>query len=138
MKMSKETGKALKELSVAIKTMVPPSGGEAHIGKAKTAAMKLRSMLKSERGLWEGTNLVEAIPAVTVASLLVDVVSCTQQLAESIQELSSLAEFKNKDHKVAPHNQTSSTPLETLQSCDSDNSGPHHVITINHTATATQ
>lgn len=130
MKMSTETGKCLKELSVAMKRMIPPLGAEGHISIAKSEAMKLSSMLKSETEEWEkGTNLLEAIiPAVTVASLLMDVVSCTEQLAESMKELSSLANFKNKDHntKVAPQNQTG----------DSEDVGPHHhVVTIIHTTT---
>ncbi|KAK7257586.1 hypothetical protein RIF29_31657 [Crotalaria pallida] len=132
-KMSTETGKALKELAVAINKMVPPSVAEQHMTKSKIAAMNLLTTLKI--GLFEGTNLVEAIPVVTVASLLVDVVYCTDKLAESINELSSLAKFKNKDCKVAPQHLTSPKKKEAQQPFDCDNSGCNYVIEINQAAT---
>ncbi|OIW08466.1 hypothetical protein TanjilG_03142 [Lupinus angustifolius] len=91
-KMSTETGKALKELAVAI-------------------------------------------PTVTVASLLVEMVSCTDELAESIHELSSLAKFKNKDCKVAPQHPTGPKQKEAQQPFDCDNNASHHVIEINRAAT---
>ncbi|KAF7823187.1 aluminum-activated malate transporter 2-like [Senna tora] len=119
MKMSKETGNALKELAEAISKMVVPSCAEPHISKSKMGAMNLRSKLTTE--LKEGANILEAIPAVTVAWLLVDVVSCTEKLAESIQELSSQAKFKNKEVKVAPE-----------ESQELPNTTPNHVIiTVN-------
>ncbi|KAI4322475.1 hypothetical protein L6164_022167 [Bauhinia variegata] len=104
--------------------MVPPSAAESHISKSKIAAMNLRGML--ETGLWEDTNLLEAIPVVTLASLLVDVVSCTEKLAESIKELATLAKFNNVDRKFAPDEQQKLQPADAR-----DNKPPHHVITIN-------
>ena len=127
--MSTETGKALKELAVAISKMAPPSSADPHMTKSKVATMNLLTMLRT--GLWEGANLFEAIPDVTVASLLVDVVSCTDRLLEAIHELSTLAKFKNKDSEVAPENLPSSQQHEAQQPYDCDNSGPHHVIEIN-------
>ncbi|KAK7324834.1 hypothetical protein VNO77_28708 [Canavalia gladiata] len=129
MKMSKETGKALKELAVAIHEMIPPSAADSHIAKSKIAATNLRSMIKI--GLWEDTNFFEVIPVLTVASLLVDVVSCTETLAESIQELSTLAKFKNKDSKIVAENPKIPHQEEGPKSSCCHNSEPHHVITIN-------
>nr|KYP39387.1 hypothetical protein KK1_039325 [Cajanus cajan] len=93
MKMSTETGKALKKLAVAIHKMIPPSSADTHIAKSKVAATSLRSIIKT--GLWEETNLFDVIPVLTVASLLVDVVSYTERLAYLIQELATLAKFEN-------------------------------------------
>ncbi|KAK7272255.1 hypothetical protein RJT34_28736 [Clitoria ternatea] len=127
MRMGTESGKALKELAVAIHKMVPPSGADPHIAKSKIAATNLRSIIKA--GLWEDTTLLEVIPVLTVASLLVDVVSCTERLAESIQELSTLAKFKNKDSEVvAEHSESEGTQQEEpdQQPCCCDNIGPHH------------
>ncbi|KAK7261167.1 hypothetical protein RIF29_27472 [Crotalaria pallida] len=134
-KMSTETGKALKELAVAIQQMIPPSAADSHIAKSKIASMNLKSILNNSR-LWEDTtNLFEAIPIMTVASLLVDLVSCTEKLAESIQELSTLAKFKNiiSDSKVAPENLNCLLhhQEEAPVTLNCDESGPHHVITIN-------
>ncbi|KAK7371197.1 hypothetical protein VNO78_36765 [Psophocarpus tetragonolobus] len=122
--MSTETGRALKELAMAIHKMIPPSSADTHIAKSKIAATNLRSIMKT--GLWEDTNLFEIIPGLTVASLLVDVVSCTERLAESIKELSTLAKFKNKDSTVVAEQPQEE---EYPQPC-SDNSGPQHVIAI--------
>lgn len=124
-KMSTEAGKALKELAMAIHKMIPPSAANPHIAKSKIAATNLRSIMKT--GLWEDTNLFEVIPVLTVASLLLHVVSCTEKLAESIQELSTLAKFKNQDSEFVPK---SPQQKETPQPC-CHNSGPHHVVTIN-------
>nr|KYP33771.1 hypothetical protein KK1_045350 [Cajanus cajan] len=93
MKMSTETGKALKKLAVAIHKMIPPSSADTHIANSKVATTSLRSIIKT--GFWEETNLFDVFPVLTVASLLVDVVSCTERLAESIQELATLAKFEN-------------------------------------------
>ncbi|MED6108567.1 hypothetical protein PIB30_025390 [Stylosanthes scabra] len=141
--MSKETGKALKELAISIQNMIPPSSSAyTQIDKSKVAAINLKSMVKSNS--LEGTNFFEVIPVVTVASLLLDVVSCTEKLAESIQELSTLAKFKNKDNKVVAEDSNSPCeeedhPQETC-SCENNGLAPLHiyhdvVITINPSPT---
>ncbi|KAJ6947797.1 hypothetical protein NC651_002227 [Populus alba x Populus x berolinensis] len=88
-----ESGKALKELALAIKIMVPPSSADSHIENAKSAAKNIKSLLKS--GIWEDIDLLKVIPGVTVASLLIDVVTCTEKISESIYELASKAQFKS-------------------------------------------
>ncbi|MED6193200.1 hypothetical protein PIB30_016931 [Stylosanthes scabra] len=124
MEISKETGKALKELSVSVQKMIPPHEANPSIERSKIVAMKLKSILKS--GLWEGTNLFEDIPIMSVTYLLLDVVSCTEKLAESINELSIQAKFKNKDAKVVASNNCPPTLDE-----EKNNGGVHHhVITI--------
>jgi len=125
--MSIETGKALKQLSISIHKMIPPTSAETHIATSMIYATNLRSMIKTK--LWEDTNLFEVVPVVTVASLLLDVVSSTEKLAESIQELSTLAKFKNKESKVAADDKK-----DVPQTC-SDSSGPQHVIIINQPST---
>ena len=107
--------------------MIPPTSAETHIATSMIYATNLRSMIKTK--LWEDTNLFEVVPVVTVASLLLDVVSSTEKLAESIQELSTLAKFKNKESKVAADDKK-----DVPQTC-SDSSGPQHVIIINQPST---
>jgi uracil phosphoribosyltransferase len=92
-KMSRESGKSLKELALAIKIMVQPSSADSHIENAKSAAKNIKSLLKS--GIWEDIDLLKVIPGVTVASILIDVVTCTEKIAESIHELASKAQFKS-------------------------------------------
>ncbi|KAJ6750472.1 hypothetical protein OIU85_001048 [Salix viminalis] len=62
--MSVESGKALKELALAIKTMVQPSSADSHIDKAKSSAENLKSLLKS--GIWEDIDLLKVIAGVTI------------------------------------------------------------------------
>jgi hypothetical protein len=120
--MSIETGKALKQLAISIQKMIPPTAAETHIATSKIYATNLKSMIKTK--LWEDTNLFEVVPVVTVASLLLDVVSSIEKLGESIQELSTLAKFKNIESKVAAEDKK-----QVPQPC-CNSSGPQHVITI--------
>ncbi|XP_050231472.1 aluminum-activated malate transporter 2-like [Mercurialis annua] len=94
-KVSIESGRALKELSMAIKSMTYPISAHKHIHNAKMAANNIKSLLKSSP--WEKIELLQVIPLVTVASLLIDVVNCTEEIAESVCELASKARFKKVD-----------------------------------------
>lgn len=114
--MSSEVVKALKELAFSIKTMTKPCSANSHIRKSKIAAKNLKSLLSTS--LCKETEILDVIPAVTVASLLVDVVACTEKIAESVQELASIAKFKSVKPKRAPSRSSSKI------------SEPEHVITI--------
>ena len=120
--ISLETGRALKDLATSVKKMNKPSSADAHIASSKAAAKSLRSLLKS--GLWENTDLLEVIPSVTVALLLLDVVNCTEKIAESVHELASLAHFKSTslDPNVSPEKSKSKIDCPRSQ---------HVVVTIN-------
>ncbi|KAK8601775.1 hypothetical protein V6N13_058546 [Hibiscus sabdariffa] len=97
--MSMESGEALKELSMAIKTMVKPFAADIHIEHSKSAVKNLNSLLKS--GLWDDEpNLLEVVPVATVASLLIDVVSCTANIAESVHELATMLNFETVEPTV--------------------------------------
>ena len=124
--MSLESGKALKELASAIKPMTPPSSVTPHIIKSKDAANNLKSLLRS--GFCKEIDLLEVIPTVTVASLLADVVSCTEKIAESINELASLAHFRSVEPMVEAE-KPKLLHQETIPPCCGVNE-PHHVITI--------
>ncbi|KAL8090007.1 hypothetical protein AgCh_039461 [Apium graveolens] len=91
-KMSSESSFALTQLALSIRTMTRSSVADSHTLKAKIAATSLKSSLKT--GLWPETDLLQILPAVTVASLLVDVVTCTANLGEAVNQLATLARFK--------------------------------------------
>ncbi|KAF8403376.1 hypothetical protein HHK36_011478 [Tetracentron sinense] len=125
-KMSSESGKALNALASAIKTMTHPSSSDPHVVNSKTAADDLKTTL--ETALLENTNLLEIIPAATVASLLVEIVTYTDKIAESVHELARLAHFKSVDPTVTPEkpqlfHRGTIKPL-------SDMDGPHVFITV--------
>ncbi|TQD90358.1 hypothetical protein C1H46_024093 [Malus baccata] len=131
MKMRSESGKALKELAWALKTMTEPcAAASSHIKKSRAAANNLTSMFRTSAAAAAGeggyqVRLQDMVPAVTVASLLSEVVAYVEQIEKSIQELASF-----------PHVQFKSAEPKTLQSCNtsSSNVGPHHVITMDRLA----
>ncbi|TYK28107.1 aluminum-activated malate transporter 2-like [Cucumis melo var. makuwa] len=93
MEMSMESGKVLRKLVSSIREMTQPTQAEIHIHNSKAAAKKLKASLKSSR-VWENCDLLTLVPAATIGSLLIDVVDCTEKIAEAVQELASLAHFK--------------------------------------------
>ncbi|KZV55735.1 Aluminum activated malate transporter family protein [Dorcoceras hygrometricum] len=95
MKISKECSCALVELSAAIKKMTQATRADLHVSKAKAVSKNLKSLLKT--GLSPDTDLVDIIPAATVASLLLEIVSCTAQIADSVHELALLSKYKCPD-----------------------------------------
>ncbi|KAM5584953.1 aluminum-activated malate transporter 2-like [Rosa sericea] len=129
MKISSESSKALKELALAMKTMTQPTTATAHIIKSRIAANSLKSFLKSP-GLGGDIHLLDIIPAVTVASLLTDVVAYAEQIEKSIQELASLShvQFKSAEPKTEQE-QTKLHKHGIVHPCAATD-GPHHVITI--------
>ncbi|KAA8549957.1 hypothetical protein F0562_001635 [Nyssa sinensis] len=153
-KISSESGKVLKELASAIKNLTLPSLADPHIAHSKVAAKNLKALLKT--GLWEDSNVLEMIPAATVASLLIDVANCTEKIVEAVHELASLARFKRvQPTRIQAQDQPTILQLEAVQACSSTEeplyeqaherkeiilpgtvqsfSGmeePHHVITI--------
>ncbi|KAK3015367.1 hypothetical protein RJ639_006803 [Escallonia herrerae] len=93
-KMSLDSGKALKELALAVKTMTRPSSADSHVANLKTSTKNLRCLLKC--GLGNDTDLLKVIPVTTVASLLIDVAMSVEEITASVNELASLAHFKQK------------------------------------------
>ncbi|KAL3618493.1 hypothetical protein CASFOL_037575 [Castilleja foliolosa] len=97
-KMSSECGYALRELAIGIQSMTRSLTADIHIMKAKASAIKLEASLKT--GHWPETDLLSIIPAATVSSLLIEIVSCTVKIADSVHELASLLKFKTPDAKM--------------------------------------
>ena len=117
-KMSSESGKALKELSLAIKTMTHPSSANSHLDKSKIAITDLKTSLEAAS---RETNeeLLKIIPAVTVASILTDITTCVEGVAEAVRELSHEARFKRVEMTVSKEK----TPLTGQESVKPVNSG---------------
>lgn len=96
--MSTESGKALKALSSSIKTMTDPSSAHPHLENSKTAVNDLKIALKTV--YLEETDLLAIIPAATIASILIEIVTSVEKIVESVHELSRLAHFKNVEPSV--------------------------------------
>ncbi|ANM65310.1 unnamed protein product [Arabidopsis thaliana] len=92
--MSREVGEALKAIAKSIKTMRNDSACvNAHIDNSKKAIKNLKIALKSS---YPETykDLLEIIPGVTMASILIEVVNCVEKIYEAVEEFSGLAHFK--------------------------------------------
>ncbi|KAJ1384563.1 Aluminum-activated malate transporter [Sesbania bispinosa] len=119
--ISLESGKALKEASLLVKNMAKSSTPNFYVTNAKNAAESLKSVLRTNP--WEEANHLEIIPAATVASLLIDVVICIENICEAVEELASLANFVPYE---LLHRGTTVQPI-----CDEHDDGSVHVITVN-------
>ncbi|KAI4386145.1 hypothetical protein MLD38_004104 [Melastoma candidum] len=99
-RVSTESAKTIKHLSNSLKTMTNSSSSvNVHRESCKAAAKSLESLLETTR--WNNeADLATLISVATVASLLIDIAECLEKIAESVDELSSLARFKNTDSPV--------------------------------------
>ncbi|CAK7332015.1 unnamed protein product [Dovyalis caffra] len=118
--------KSFIELAVAIKTMTAPSSHYLHIIKSKNAAKNLKSLLNTS--LCKDIQLLEIVPVATVVCLLMDVVSCTEKIADSVLELASLARFESGEHQLEQE-KPKSPNQEAPQGCNSIGVS-HKVITV--------
>ncbi|KAL6205224.1 hypothetical protein ACLB2K_022486 [Fragaria x ananassa] len=111
--ISSECGKALKELATFMRKMTKSSSNEAHIAKSKDAAEELKAVIRSSLCKHPGDSL-HIIQEGAVASLLFEIITCTEKIAEAAHKLASQAHFKDVKPRVTPGQDGSS----------------HHVITI--------
>lgn len=132
--VSSECGKALKELASALRKMTKSSAAEPHIANSKDAAENLKSVIRSS--LSKHDDILQIIPAGAVASLLCEVVKCTEEIADAAHKLASLAHFKNAKPKVTPEQKE--LPSQGIVQPVSGIDGMHHVITINEPSQSLQ
>ncbi|XP_010464902.1 PREDICTED: aluminum-activated malate transporter 8 [Camelina sativa] len=136
--MSREAGEALKAIAKSIKTMSKDTASvNAHIDNSKKAIENLRIALKSSYPETE-KDLLEIIPGVTMASILIEVVNCVEKISGAVEEFSSLAHFKETlDPKlpveIGQHqllHRGSVKPVLDGDNEEEDNSSPHVLITV--------
>lgn len=90
--MMVESGKALRESSFMLNLMVKSAMPNLHVTNAESATESLKSLLRANP--WEGGDLVEILPAITVASHLIHIVLCVKEICEAVEELANLANFE--------------------------------------------
>ncbi|KAF3559971.1 hypothetical protein F2Q69_00016768 [Brassica cretica] len=93
-RMSLESGKAMKEMSVSLTKMIKPSSSDDHVRNALSACKSLTSLLHS--GILKEVESQELISLLTAISLLIDIINLTENILESLHELASAARFKDK------------------------------------------
>ncbi|KAI4382221.1 hypothetical protein MLD38_008210 [Melastoma candidum] len=98
--VSTESAKTIKHLSNSLKTMTDSSSSlNIHRESCKAAAKSLGSLLKTTH--WnDEADLPSLISVATVASLLIDIAEFLEKIAESVDELATLARFKSADSPV--------------------------------------
>ncbi|XP_065856889.1 aluminum-activated malate transporter 8 [Euphorbia lathyris] len=131
-KISEESAKALKSLSSSIKTMTDPSPANVHFENSKNEVNNLKIAMKC----WslEHADLLAIVPAATVASTLIEIVKCVDNLRESVSELANLAHFKAVEPSVSPEKPQLLHRGAVNPVLDVDNED-HVVITINENPT---
>ncbi|KAI3472083.1 hypothetical protein Pfo_029119 [Paulownia fortunei] len=104
-KMSTESGKALKELGSAIKNMTfPLSAAEIHIQNSKAAANDLKSILENSL-LPTKADLQEIMPLLVIACVLIDIIKFVEKISVSVDELSQKAHFQKPKSTTTPGKQ---------------------------------
>ncbi|RZC49339.1 hypothetical protein C5167_017765 [Papaver somniferum] len=99
MELGKESGITLQDLSTVVKQMTYPKAAPKHIKNLKKTAGNLKAVLKMVT--LENANVLEdVLSGAMLASLLVDIVGCIEDIAESIIELAHLAKFKGADPAI--------------------------------------
>ncbi|KAK1558364.1 hypothetical protein Q3G72_001485 [Acer saccharum] len=90
--MSSESGKVRKALASAIKTMSDStfSSANAYVESSKNAANDLNIALES--ATLNNVDMQAIMSSATVASILIEVVSCVEKISEAVHELSNLAQ----------------------------------------------
>ncbi|VVA97261.1 unnamed protein product [Arabis nemorensis] len=140
--MSREAGEALKAIAKSIKKMNKDSVCvNAHIENSKKAIENLRVALKSYSPETE-KDILEIIPGVTMASILIEIVNCVEKISEAVKEFSVLAHFKETlDPKLSPElrqdlhqhhllHRGSVKPVLEGDNEKEDSSSPHVLITV--------
>ncbi|KAF2289614.1 hypothetical protein GH714_037521 [Hevea brasiliensis] len=128
-KMSEESGKALRSLASAIKTMKNPSPANIHLENSRTAINELKVAVKASS--LEQADLLAIVPVATVASTLIEIVKCVDKLSEAVHELANLAQFKPVEANVSPEKPQLLLHRGIVNPVlDGDNDTDHIVITI--------
>ncbi|XP_050382796.1 aluminum-activated malate transporter 8 [Argentina anserina] len=126
--MSTESGKALKAVGTAIKTMKNPKSACQHLENSKNAVEELRIALKAAS--LEDADILAIIPAATIATILVEIVACVEKISMSVYELSQLADFRDVSPEIKP--QLLHKGIINPVLLDDGDDSSHVVITVDH------
>lgn len=78
--------------------MVRTRSAIVHIDNSKEAGEELKTLLKTS--IWEEADLLEIIPAASVASLLLETIQCIEKIYEAVNELAKAASFRKGNATV--------------------------------------
>ncbi|CAL9214178.1 unnamed protein product [Arabidopsis halleri] len=121
-RMSSESGKSMKEVSISLKKMTKSSSFDIHVVNSQSACKTLSTLLKS--GILKDVEPLQMISLMTTVSLFIDIVNLTEKISESVHELASAAKFKNK---TKPSKSDSGSIVRAMPNKSHDDV---HVVTI--------
>ncbi|CAL9234480.1 unnamed protein product [Arabidopsis halleri] len=124
-RMSLESGKAMKEMSISLKKMTKPSSSDLHVQNARSASKSLTNLLNS--GILKDVEPLELVSLLTAISLLIDIINLTEKILESLHELASAAKFKNKIEQPLFSEKPKAKSFVSLRSIKCHD---EHVVTI--------
>ncbi|CAH8357822.1 unnamed protein product [Eruca vesicaria subsp. sativa] len=119
-RMSSESGKSMKEMSISLKKMRKSSSSDIHVLNSQSACKDLSTLLKS--GILNDVEPLQMIALTTTVSLLIDVVNLTEKISESVHELASAARFKNKKKSTVSSEKSDNDDHIVTILCDADKS----------------
>ncbi|CAH8386607.1 unnamed protein product [Eruca vesicaria subsp. sativa] len=125
-RMSSESGKSFKEMSISLKKMTKSSSADIHVLNSQSACKALSTLLKS--GILNDVEPLRMISLMTTVSLLIDIVDLTEKISESVLELASAARFKNKIKPTVTLKKSDSVSTRAMPSKSRDRDD--HVVTI--------
>ena len=123
-KLSYELGNVMKEVASSIKKMKKTSAVKSQLTDTKLAVRDLKTLLQ-DKSLWEKFNLLEVLPVATVASILIEIVNCIENIVEEVHELGCMANFKSMENAIGPVKELS------------DVIRPHYIVTVDGDEEAT-
>ncbi|XP_074369286.1 aluminum-activated malate transporter 8-like isoform X2 [Apium graveolens] len=138
MKMSSESGKALKELASSLRDMKRPSTSSTHIKNCEAAISDLRAALEASSP--GRADILKIIPSIAVGSLLIDITKCVGKISESIHELSDKASFESTESTLSSHiiiHRGSTVKPLISDTTHGNDDNRVHVVIINTTPSAT-
>ncbi|KAG7591160.1 Aluminum-activated malate transporter [Arabidopsis thaliana x Arabidopsis arenosa] len=127
-RMSSESGKSMKEMSISLKKMIKSSSSDIHVSNSQSACKALSTLLKS--GILNDVEPLQMISLLTTVSLLIDIVNLTEKISESIHELASAARFKNKMRPMVLYEKSDSGRIGRAIPVESHEDD--HVVTVLH------
>ncbi|OMO98037.1 Aluminum-activated malate transporter [Corchorus capsularis] len=126
--VSQECSKALKEVASMLRKMIKTKSSTLHTAASvKAAAEEFKNLMKPN--IWEKTDLLEIIPAASVASLLLEIIECIEKIDEAVYELAKVASFRSRDSVVSP-GRSDFLHQRAVQQVSDDNNTDHRVITV--------
>lgn len=115
-------------MASTFRKMVRTRSAIVHIDSSKEAAEELKTLLRTN--LWEEADLLEIIPAASVASLLLEIIECIEKISEAVNELAKAAAFRNGNATVLPEQPDSIHQGEVQHDSSTAMPVPHIAIIV--------